>query len=219
MHIESHLACGWILANLLPGSTRRERLAITLSAVISDADGLGYLVSADLYSRWHHTIGHNVFAAVAVGIVAIWLTRLHCWPIILLLTQLGYWSHIVGDYFFSGWGVPIFWPVSRYEILFHPVMRLDHPINMALSYGALAIFAGSIWVLGRSPLEFLWPKFDGLLARLVAPRRCVCHFCGRRTGIICDRCHQPVCVRHGQTNRKLQITCRACEAAATAYLQ
>ena len=31
-----------------------------------DLDGLGMLVSAEAYERYHHVVGHNVFAGIAL---------------------------------------------------------------------------------------------------------------------------------------------------------
>jgi membrane-bound metal-dependent hydrolase YbcI (DUF457 family) len=216
VHIESHVACGWLLANLWPSASWRQRLAITLSAVISDADGLGYLVSADLYVRWHHTIGHNVFAAVLVSGAAVALAGKPKWGWVLLLTQLGFWSHLVGDYFFAGWGVPLFWPISREEVMYRPRMGLDHPINLVLSYGAFVYFAASLWLHGRTPLALVRPALDRLLVRVFRKANLSCHICGRGTSVQCDGCGKAVCLRHAQITRRMQIRCRACAAATPA---
>jgi membrane-bound metal-dependent hydrolase YbcI (DUF457 family) len=216
VHIESHAACGWLLANLWPGASCRQRLTITLSAVISDADGLGYLVSADLYARWHHTIGHNVFAAALVSVAAVALAGRPKWGWVLCLTQLGFWSHLVGDYFFAGWGVPLFWPISHEEVMYRPRMGLDHPINLALSYGAFVYFAVSLWLHRRTPLALVWPVLDRLLVRVFRKAYLSCHLCGRRTSVQCDTCGKPVCLRHAQVTRQMKIRCRACPVVAHA---
>jgi membrane-bound metal-dependent hydrolase YbcI (DUF457 family) len=210
MHLESHVACGWLLANLWPGATKRQRFLITLSAAISDADGLTYLVSGDLYAHWHHTVGHNIFAAIAMTTAALLLTRGRQWLPMLLLTQIGFWSHMIGDYFFSGWGVAIFWPLSHNEVMYRPRIGLDHPINIALCYAAYIYCAASIWIHRRTILEFFWPSMDALLIRMFGRRTATCHICSRRTGVLCDTCGKPVCLRHAQITTSLTIRCTAC---------
>lgn len=214
MHVEAHLACGWLIANVSRLPSRRDRLLITLSAVAADADGLSYLFGTSAYADWHHVGGHNIFAAGLVVVLASVLTAQAKWWVMGLLALAGFASHWLGDYFLSGWALETFWPVSRSEVMFRPRIGLDHPINIALSYASLVFMAGSAWLFGRTPLEFVWPKLDALLVSMTRRRDKACAACGGKTNQVCAGCGQPVCLRHARVSTRMVVRCSACQASS-----
>jgi membrane-bound metal-dependent hydrolase YbcI (DUF457 family) len=203
MHLETHLAIGWALANLFPGLSRRQRLLVTLAGALPDADGLSYLAGEMAYSNWHHTVGHNVFTSGVVLLFAAILAgrkRL----VIILATQLAFWCHLAGDYLASGWAVELLWPLRREGWMFHPRIGLDHPVNVILSYASWAFMAASWWIWRRTPLEFAWPKLDALVARAVHPAT-----------LRCDLCGEPMALRRGRVLKGLRLACQDCAKGAT----
>lgn len=212
MHVEAHLACGWLIANASGLQSRRDRFLITLSAVVADADGLTYLFSVPAYATWHHVGGHNIFAAGLVVLLAAALASRARWWAMGLLALLGFASHWLGDYFLSGWPLQTFWPISDSEVMFRPRIGLDHPINITLSYAAILFMAGSAWLFGRTPLDFIWPKLDALLVSMTRKRSQRCGACGRKTNQRCVECGQGVCFRHAKISSGMVVRCSACPA-------
>ncbi len=205
MNLETHFACGWVLGNLWPGAARRERFLAVAAALISDVDGLSYLAGESAFSNWHHTVGHNVFVTVPLVVGAALLARKGRTFSTVVMVLLAFLSHMVGDYFLSGWELWPLWPASRWEVMFRPRMGLDHPANVVLSYASFAMMAASLWMWGRSPLELFWPSRDALLARAVRP-------CGLR----CDECGEKLRLNHAVIGRGSRIVCRKCAARAKA---
>jgi len=72
----THFLTGWVLANSA-GLDRRDRLLVTLSAVVPDIDGLGIVAEVLTrnsqhpllwFSRYHHRLHNLVFALVIATI-------------------------------------------------------------------------------------------------------------------------------------------------------
>lgn len=205
MNLESHFACGWLLGNLTPGLRRSHRLLLAISALAPDVDGLSYLAGPDAYVRWHHTLGHNVFFPVPFLITAALIAPPGRRILLTAITLAAFATHLVGDYFLSGWEIPLLWPFPGPSLIFLPKMGLDHPLNIVLSYLSIALCAGSLWIWNRSPLELAWPSRDALLARLA-----------HRSGRYCDRCHRRPGPRNLLITRQNTILCRECHATPPA---
>lgn len=214
MHVEAHLACGWLIANASGLQSRRDRVLITLSAVAADADGLTYFFGVPAYATWHHVGGHNIFAAALVVLLAAALAARARWWVMALLALLGFATHWVGDYFLSGWALQTFWPVSDSEVMFRPRIGLDHPINIALSYASILFMAASAWIFGRTPLEFIWPRLDALLVSMTRRRSHHCRVCGHKTNQLCAECRQGVCFKHARISAGLIVRCGHCPTLA-----
>lgn len=183
MNLESHFACGWLIGNVVPGLARRDRLVLVLAAIASDLDGLSYLAGESAYVNWHHTVGHTVFFAAPLLLGAAWAATSGKRLLVASLALLALITHLAGDYFMSGWTVPILWPLDGPHLMFTPRMGLDHPLTIAMSYAGIALLAASLWIWGRSPLEFLWPSRDQLLARIARREKLACNRCGATPGL------------------------------------
>ena len=199
VNLEVHIAAGWLLGNLWPGAGRRERLLALAAASLSDLDGLSYLAGRFAYVNWHHTIGHGVLTMAPLVLLASLVARKGRMLSTALLIELAFLTHLLGDYFFSGWGLQLLWPISHHEVMFRPRIGLDHPVNIALSYLSFLLMAGSLWIWGRSPLEFIRPGADSLLARAVRPRR-----------LRCDECGQKLLLSRAVLAGGYRIICRTC---------
>jgi hypothetical protein len=212
MQLESHLAVGWLMGNLVGGADRRFRGLVAFSALAPDLDGVPYLFGPDAYSASHHVYGHNVFFGLLVMVACTLLVPRGWRAKMALLSALGFASHWVGDYYFSGWPLMTWWPLSRDEVMHRPRIGLDHPINHALSYASLTFFVVSTFFWKRTIFEPVWPAMDRLLVGLTRPRTLRCATCQRRTAQQCARCGVAVCLRHGRITRRWLVSCAACSA-------
>ncbi|MHC4253973.1 MAG: metal-dependent hydrolase, partial [Planctomycetota bacterium] len=141
MQLEAHAGIGWILAQAATlrsdatdadprpvgrnsahrsgcsGADRRLRGAILLAAVLPDVDAASYLFDQLAYLRYHHVVGHNLFFGLAVSAAAAWFCRGRRLRA-LVFTQLAFWAHFFGDYFFTVYAISYLYPVSNVQILF-----------------------------------------------------------------------------------------------------
>src|SRR5690242_13324322 len=98
MHIPTHILSGWCVGNCFP-LDKKQRLFCMIAASVADLDGLGMVagMEQELYWRYHHVLGHNLFFGLLVaGVLAAmggrkWVT----FPLYLLLFHL----HLSMDYF------------------------------------------------------------------------------------------------------------------------
>lgn len=75
----THLLFSW-LSTVEILKDRRERAIVSLSGVAPDLDGLGVIVdkltgTTDYYFRFHHHIGHSIFSAFLIAMVAAALAK------------------------------------------------------------------------------------------------------------------------------------------------
>lgn len=156
----THALTGWLIAQ--PAAQRRDRALITLAAVIPDADGLAILGGERLYGEWHHTFGHNVFAAVVVTVACALLGRDRIRT--GALAVLAFHSHLLGDVLGSGavWPIQYFWPVSRVEWSTSPPFQWELVSWQNTAFTVACLFAvGAIGVrLGRTIVEVLSLRAD-----------------------------------------------------------
>ncbi len=72
-----HFIISWVTANTVV-LDRKSRICITLSGLLPDVDGFGYIFDklgaqlgyqSSYYEAYHHILGHNIFAALSVSIL------------------------------------------------------------------------------------------------------------------------------------------------------
>lgn len=136
-----------------------------LAASLPDLDGLGILVSEELYWRFHHFAGHNVFFGLllSVGFAAFSSKRPLCFVAYLLCFHL----HLLMDYVGSGpgWMIHYLWPANSYGIKTDYGWPLDSWQNrVAFALLLLATVAIAYW-RRITPLELLAPRLDRRLTR------------------------------------------------------
>lgn len=165
-----HAEVGWLLAQ--PFARRRDRVAITLAAVLPDLDGLGLLGGEDLYAAWHHRLCHGVFAAVITALLVSALgepgrrLRAAC------IASLAFHSHIAMDLMGSGPGWPIWylWPVDDVEWL--PAWQWDLASwqNSLFGLAATLLCLACSLPFGRTPVELFSPEHDGFVVAALRAR-------------------------------------------------
>jgi len=168
MHPPTHIMSGWCIGNLFP-FTPRQRLFCMIAATAADVDGVGKIISEDLYFKYHHILGHNLtFAILGSTILAAFsIRRVLSWIVYLALFHL----HIFMDLWGSGkdWPIAYWWPFKT-----APEYWLSNPYGWDFYswQNILAAFLFLCWTIWigykrrRTPLEVLMPSLDRRLVRL-----------------------------------------------------
>jgi inner membrane protein len=164
-----HAAVGWLIGHRLP--RRRDRVIITLMAVAPDLDGVGILVSEDLYVEWHHRLAHGALAALVVTAVG----ALCASPRMrgALLAMLAFHSHILMDLVGSGPGWPIlyWWPFDDAEWL--PSFQWDLASWQNSVFGLVTILvclSMALTSVKRTPVELFSIRADNAVVRTLRAR-------------------------------------------------
>lgn len=200
---------GWAIGNLA-GKEAGVRRFVTLAAVLPDLDGMGFFFGPRAYDQWHHTIGHNLYAWLAVAALAGWGFR--SWKA-ALLSALAFGSHVIADMGLSGWPVFLLWPFSGRAFRFRHSFGLSDPVNIQIIYAGYVVVLLLALVCRRTPIELFSPALDRLVVSLVPPFRLVCHTCQRGASLVCAVCGAPVCVRHTRLRRRWSPLCPVCAAS------
>ena len=169
MHIPTHILSGWCIGNLIPRFGARERAFCMIAAAAADVDGLGRIISEELYWDLHHRLGHNVFFAtlLAAGMAAASGPgrRGTALAVYLALAHL----HLVLDYFGSGPGWPLhyLWPASDAGIVNPRAWPFFSWQNLSAAFGMIGWTLVIAFRQGRTPVELITPRLDRLfVARL-----------------------------------------------------
>ena len=179
-----HFFIGWCVANIPPQSTTRDRLIITVAAVIPDIDGLGMLVEIPTrnsshpllwWTEYHHVVGHNIGAAAVVTLLALviaddrWTTG--------ALALLSFHTHIIGDIIGARgpdgyqWPIPYFLPFSDTPRLsWDGQWPLNGWQNFVITGTAIVITFAMAWKRGYSPIEFISKKAAALFVATLRNR-------------------------------------------------
>lgn len=162
MHIPTHILSGWCVGNCFRIGPR-ERLFCMIAAAAADIDGLGILFGEEMYWRFHHSLGHNVFyGAMLAGAMAIWSARPYlCFVLYLVLFHL----HLLMDFFGSGigWKIHYLWPLLMQG------WKTNLAWNLSAWPNYLAFLILLLWTAlialryRRTPLELIAPRLNDKL--------------------------------------------------------
>ncbi len=141
------------------------------AGTLHDLDGLGILVSQELYWDWHHRVGHNVFYCTLLAAVLAWFCpdRWRCFGVFLVIS----FSHLGLDYLGSGpgWGPVWLWPIREQAWVFEGAWPFFSWQNIS-AFGL--VFGLTLWIarrLGRTPLELIMPRLDAKFVNAIGFRR------------------------------------------------
>jgi membrane-bound metal-dependent hydrolase YbcI (DUF457 family) len=209
MNTEAHLAAGWILAHAAGAEDRRFRTLVTLAAVLPDVDALSYVLGPETYGHIHHSLGHNVFFSLIVSAASACLyptkrRKVFWW------TQIAFYSHYFGDYFFTKFPLLYFWPASHAEFVYSYKIGLDHWVNDLLSYLSFLVIIVYGMIYHRTPVEMLSPELDRRIVNLFRRKPMGCHVCGAGANETCINCKQPCYMRHGKIGWRFVVRCAPC---------
>jgi inner membrane protein len=168
----THFLTGWVLANSA-GLDRRDRLLVTLSAVVPDIDGLGIVAEVLArnsqhpllwFSRYHHRL-HNLVFALVIATIAFALSEQRGKT--GLLSLVGFHLHLLEDVLGSRgpdgdqWPVPYLAPVSSaLNLTWHGQWSLNAWPNFAITIALLGVTLYLAWDHGYSPLEIVSIRVD-----------------------------------------------------------
>jgi len=162
----THVLAGWCAGNVLQ-LTAKERALCIAASVLPDLDGLSLLGGVDSYQAYHHVLCHNLTFGLAatLGVVCLCRCSLKASVMFLLLFHLHLLMDILGSG--PGWGIAYFWAWSS------RVFSSSHAWSFTgwQNQVTLLLFAG--WTVGiavrcrRTPLEFVAPRLDALVLRML----------------------------------------------------
>src|SRR4051794_4727197 len=112
------------LLGLIGKARRKLVLYCILGAVLPDIDAIPYLFGVEYYDRFHHTFGHNVFLWILFAGFVTWKFRSFS---AFLLSTVCFGSHLLTDYFLSGWPIYFLWPLTRQGWMSSHAVGLEHP--------------------------------------------------------------------------------------------
>jgi inner membrane protein len=167
MHVQTHILSGWCVANCLP-CTPRQRLLAMIAASAADIDGISILFGQEAYWTYHHTFGHNVFAACAVSAaLSAFIPNRKWWSFLLFLAL--FHLHFLMDYFGSGpnWHIHYIWPLPGMILKNRDAWEFYSWQNMLVF---LLFLLWTIWIAWRdrrSPLEDIMPRLNAELVSLL----------------------------------------------------
>ena len=178
----THFLSGWVLA-ACARLDRRERLLVTLSAVVPDVDGLGAIpewLSRNSahpilwFSQYHHRL-HTLVFAITIALLAAVLARQR-WKTALLCFA-GFQLHLLEDLLGSRgpdgdqWPIPYFAPFcSTVQLSWNGQWALNAWPNFAITISLLLATFYLAWLRGFSPLEMFSASADHALVRTLRAR-------------------------------------------------
>jgi hypothetical protein len=172
MHIPTHLMSGWCVGAALP-LTGRERAVCMAVATLPDLDGLSLAFGRDAYERWHHVIGHNIFAGVLLAAGGAMMARASIRGRFFCLGLALFHLHLLMDFYGSGpgWQIHYGWPITDRGLWTEDAWEFGAWQNYAAMLGLLVVsVAFAVWKQ-ITPFELVAPGIDSDLRRLMHQRR------------------------------------------------
>ena len=177
----THFFIGWLTANT-SRIERRERMLVTVAGIAPDADGLVVLgdflagqstQQLELWSRYHHILGHNIGFAVLLTALAALLARKRK-ILVAALAGISFHLHLLGDLLGSRgpdghqWPMPYLLPFSNaWQWVWEGQWVLNSWQNLLITVSVLGTSFYLAWKRGYSPLEMISVKADqGFIAAL-----------------------------------------------------
>ncbi len=181
MNPVTHFFIGWLTANTAQ-IERRERMLITVAGVAPDADGLVVLgdilagkgtEQLELWSTYHHVLGHNIGFAALVVATAFLLARKRK-AITAFLAGISFHLHLLGDLIGSRgpdghqWPMPYLLPFSNaWQWIWQGQWVLNSWQNLLITVSVMGTSFYLAWKTGYSPLEMISAKANrGFIATL-----------------------------------------------------
>ena len=164
----THLLISWSVANISK-INRRERALVTLAGVAPDIDGAGLIIdvfchSSDqplqLWSMYHHVLGHNIGFGLLLVIVTFALSTRR-WATSLLVF-MSFHLHLLCDLLGSKgpdgyqWPIPYLFPFSdAWQWTWAYQWQLNAWPNFAITIFTILLILFFSWKNGLSPLEIV----------------------------------------------------------------
>ena len=164
----THLLISWSVANISK-INRRERALVTLAGVAPDIDGAGLIIDVfrhgsdqplQLWSEYHHILGHNIGFGLLLVIVTFALSTRR-W-VTSLLVFMSFHLHLLCDLLGSKgpdgyqWPIPYLFPFSdAWQWTWKHQWQLNAWPNFAITIFTILLILFFAWKNGLSPLEIV----------------------------------------------------------------
>ena len=164
----THLLISWSVANISK-INRRERALVTLAGVVPDIDGAGLIIDVfshgsdqplQLWSMYHHILGHNIGFGLLLVIVTFALSTQR-WATSLLVF-MSFHLHLLCDLLGSKgpdgyqWPIPYLFPFSdAWQWTWAYQWQLNAWPNFAITIFTILLILFFSWKNGLSPLEIV----------------------------------------------------------------
>ena len=169
----THLLISWTAANSFKLS-RKERILITISGVIPDIDGLGLIFDflfknpdrpLQLWSKFHHVLGHNLGLGIIAAVIAFALSQRR-WTVALFsffIFHVHLFCDVIGARGPDGyqWPIPYLLPFSgSWQLTWSGQWALNAWPNFLVTGVSLFLVFYIAWKYGRSPIEIVSTRLD-----------------------------------------------------------
>ncbi|MBI3037489.1 metal-dependent hydrolase [bacterium] len=179
----THALLGWTISHPLLKS-KRDIALVTLGSVIPDIDGAGIIADffsqswpqpLSLYSDYHHTLGHNLFAAFLFSICAGSLARekLKTFASFFLVFHLHLICDVAGSKGPDGeqWPIFYFFPINRdWKITWSGQWEVNAWQNMLVTVISLLVALNQARKNGFSPIWFFSRRADAAFVETLRAR-------------------------------------------------
>ena len=185
MNTVSHFFLGWMVANTADFNWR-ERMLVTFAGVAPDLDGLGIIVERSTmetddpllwFTNYHHVLGHNIFVALALTVLAFVLARQRWRTASLVFAS--FHVHLLADLIGGKgpdgvrWAIYYLYPLlpteDRYGLNWTGMWELNDWRNFLISIYCIVLTFYLAWKRGYSPVGIFSERSD---AAFVATLRC-----------------------------------------------
>ncbi len=179
----THFLTGWMIAST-DHLAARDRMLVTVAAVVPDADALGIIAEKITehsghplmwWSEYHHVLCHNIGFCMAVMIAAgAAAKRKYLTP---MLVCLSFHLHLLGDIIGAKgpdgyqWPIPYLLPFSeKIQWVWKGQWAINAWPNMVLTAVLLGISFYLAWKRGYSPLEMISQRADQVFVQTLRNR-------------------------------------------------
>lgn len=167
----THFLIGWSVATSC-NITRKERAFVAIAGIAPDIDGAGLILdflgshqeqSLELWSRYHHILGHNIGFGLFLAIVAFAMSTKR-W-LVSFLVMISFHLHLIGDLLGSKGPEGYQWPIP-YLLPFSDAWQWIWAGQWQLNAWPNVVVTGVVgwnmfyvtWKKGVSPLEVVSSK-------------------------------------------------------------
>ena len=183
MNPVTHFLTGWVVGNAAH-LDRKDRLIVTIAAIIPDVDGAGIIAEAVTrgserplmwWSEYHHILAHNLGFALLVTIVSFLLAKQKAKTAIL--AAISFHLHLLADLVGARGPDGYQWPIS-YLLPFSDAWQwtwtgqweLNAWPNLAITLALFAMTFKLAWRRGYSPLEIVSTRADEVFVATLRKR-------------------------------------------------
>ena len=180
----SHFLLSWDIANTSNRFDRQARILITVAGILPDIDGIGIIIDVitsksshptNLFSIYHHLLGHNLGFALLITVLAFFLSerRLLVTGFVFLSFHVHLLCDLVGSRSPDGyqWAIPYLLPFSdAWQLVWQGQWQLNAWQNFVITGIALFISFALAVKRGNSPLEIFSTSADRIFVQTLRHR-------------------------------------------------